>query len=282
MWSNYHTHTNYCDGKSSLSECIQRALEQHVVSLGFSSHAPLPFNCKWCMKREQLEHYLAELEQFKKENKNIDIYKGLEIDYIPGVIGPKDFAEQLDYTIGSIHFVNSFNDGTGWEIDSTLEVFNNGLQSIFNNDIKEAVVRYYELTREMIADSKPDLVGHLDKIKMHNKADVFFREDDAWYREEIDKTLDVISASGCILEVNTRGIYQRKTEATYPGPWIIERAFQKKIPVTLSSDAHHPDDLTNTFPETAALLLEIGYKTISVLSQGEWKQLNFSAHGIDL
>jgi histidinol-phosphatase (PHP family) len=80
--------------------------------------------------------------------------------------------------------------------------------------------------------------------------------------------------------VNTRGIYQKKTTTTYPSPWVLELAFKKNIPVTISSDAHHPDDLTNCFSETAQMLLNIGYKKISVLHDNRWGQFELTPHGI--
>jgi histidinol-phosphatase (PHP family) len=86
--------------------------------------------------------------------------------------------------------------------------------------------------------------------------------------------------AGSILEVNTRGLYQKKSETPYPSPWILELALQKNIPVSLSSDAHHPDDLDNRFEETAALLFQIGYRKLSVFTEGRWKSLPFNSHGI--
>jgi histidinol-phosphatase (PHP family) len=50
----------------------------------------------------------------------------MEVDYIPGSIGPKSKAildAKLDYTVGSVHFVDSFPDGRGWEIDGSHQVF---------------------------------------------------------------------------------------------------------------------------------------------------------------
>jgi histidinol-phosphatase (PHP family) len=131
----------------------------------------------------------------------------------------------------------------------------------------------------MIQISTPDIVGHLDKVKMHNSDDLFFSEKEMWYREEVLKTLDVIADAGIILEVNTRGIYKKKT-TTYPSPWVISMALEKDIPVTINSDAHHPDDLIGQFPETAQLLLETGYSKISVLNDGIWKQFDLTPNGI--
>jgi histidinol-phosphatase (PHP family) len=259
---------------------VQQAQALNMTSLGISSHAPLPFDCKWCMKKESLDAYLKDIDNARGEYAGIGIYKGLEVDFIPGVISPADFRHQLDYTIGSIHFVDQFPDGRRWEIDGLHTFFLEGLEAIFQNNIQAAVTRYLVLTRDMIQTTPPDVVGHLDKIKIQNAGDKFFKESDAWYREEINNTLDVIAKTGVILEVNTRGIYQKKSATTYPGPWVLELAFQKNIPVTLSSDAHHPDDLVNLFTEAATLLHDIGYRHLSILKNGSWQPIAFTSHGL--
>ncbi len=279
MFTNFHTHSHYCDGKGELSDYINAAKKGGVKALGFSSHAPVPFDCKWCMNVTLLESYLDEIELLKKNHQDIEIYSGLEVDYVPAKISPSEFKQALDYTIGSIHFVEQYENGTPWEIDGPHLPFLDGLSKIFNNNIKEAIVRYFELTREMINQSTPTILGHLDKIKIQNAGDKFFRESDAWYQEEINKTIDLIKKAGTIVEVNTRGIYQKKSATTYPSPWILEKLNEQNIPITVSSDAHHPDDITNQFHETFVLLERIGFKKVSTLWNGEWKQLAFNEYG---
>ncbi len=109
MWFNFHTHSTYCDGKSTLKEIVEHASMLGLKSLGFSSHAPLPFDCKWCMPESRLEEYLQEISAAKLSSQKIEIYSGLEVDYIPNIIGPQALAEKLDYTIGSVHF-------TAWKV----------------------------------------------------------------------------------------------------------------------------------------------------------------------
>jgi histidinol-phosphatase (PHP family) len=279
MWFNFHSHSNYCDGKGELSEYLAFARENNFLSIGFSSHAPVPIDCKWCMKKEDLGSYLEDIEHLRLHSK-LEVYKSLEIDFIPGVCSPFDFKDTLDYTIGSIHFVDKFPDGRHWEIDNSHEIFLDGLKQIFNNDIRALVTRYFELTREMIFASAPDIIGHLDKIKMQNPGQKFFNENDAWYRKEVEKTLRLIQQADLIVEVNTRGIYQKKTSETYPSPWILEMLREKNIRITMSSDAHHPKDLINQFPETAILLLKMGFKNLTVMADGIWKQFSFNENGI--
>ncbi len=133
----------------------------------------------------------------------------------------------------------------------------------------------------MVETSCPSIIGHIDKIKIQNLAQKFFSEDEEWYRKEVKKTIDLIAEKKVVVEVNTRGIYQKKSSTTYPSPWILEMMYAKNIPVTLSSDAHHPSDIINQFPETAALLLDIGYKSISVLFGNNWKAFSFGKYGIN-
>jgi histidinol-phosphatase (PHP family) len=280
MWFNYHTHSNYCDGKLSLVDYVRSAQHRKMHSLGFSSHAPLPFDCKWCMKPEMLKTYLLEIDSLKKEFSNIEIYKSLEIDFIPGAISPGDFKNELDYTIGSVHFADQASDGTRLEIDGSHNVFLTELKTVYNNNIREAIVRYFELTCQMINTSCPDIIGHMDKMKIQNIDNKFFSEHDTWYKDAVVKTLNEIEKAGAIVEVNTRGIYQSKSSTTYPSPWILSIIHKKNIPITLNSDAHHPDDLINTFQDTALLLRKIGFTKISGLQGGVWKQFDFDEHGV--
>lgn len=279
MWSNFHSHNNYCDGKGELNDYVQTAQRLGMVSLGFSSHAPVPFTTQWCMKYERLLDYFDEIQKIKT-TATVELYSGLEVDFIPGVTSPNLFRDKLDYTIGSVHFVERLPDGKGWEIDGTHAFFLEGFSKIFHNNIQDTIHRYYELTREMITTACPSVIGHLDKIKIQNVDGKFFSEEDGWYQEEVKQTLQAIQRTEAIVEVNTRGIYQKKSETTYPSPWILSLLHERNIPITISSDAHHCNDIINQFPETAVLLKQIGFKTITILQDGKWKAFPFNEHGI--
>jgi histidinol-phosphatase (PHP family) len=282
MWANFHSHCKYCDGKGELSDYVESAKKNNVVSIGFSSHAPVPFECKWTMKKESLPLYLKDIAKLQESTTGIEIYKSLEIDFIPGVISPFEYKDELDYLIGSIHFIDKFPDGRPWEIDGQHSVFLEGLEQIFKNSFRDAVVRYFELTREMIYSAAPNIIGHLDKIKVQNVDEKFFSESDSWYKEEVLKTLKLIDQAELIIEVNTRGLYQKKSKETYPSKWILEIIRQKDIPITLSSDAHHPDDLINGFPEAAKQLHDMGFKELSIMREGRWQKTPFNENGLVL
>lgn len=285
-WNNYHSHTNFCDGTDAPEEYIKAAIQQGVRTYGFSSHSPIPFfECKWAMDIDALEEYTLEIDRLKRKyDGRIEVLLGLEVDYIPERMGPTaDFLQTagLDYTIGSVHFVDGLGNGKGWEIDGPLDVFRKGLHEIFGGDVQKAVTRYFELTRMMLDEDCPDIVGHLDKIKMQNVGGQFFSEEASWYRDELRNTLEAIADSGAILEVNTRGIYKKKTTELYPGKWALEQALELDIPIMLNSDAHHPSEITAGFVDAATILNGIGYSAVMIFSDGEWSEVGLSPEGLE-
>lgn len=243
-----------------------------MEQMGFSAHAPVPFENKWSIAPSDLEKYFFEIEQLKKEFiKEITILLALEIDYIPGITA--EFSSyknsNLDYIIGSIHFVkNKVNNGL-WFIDGPIEGYIKGIEEIFNNDIQLAVGNYYQQISEMAKIQKPDIIGHIDKVKMNNKGR-FFSEEEKWYEKLIDKTLRDIKDCGCIIEINTRGIYRKKCNSLFPSLSIIEKIHFLDIPIIVSSDAHQPEELINEFDATYRTLKEIGIRKTKIFENKRW------------
>jgi len=281
-WSNFHQHSQYDDGVNTIEDHVKSAIEQDVISLGFSGHCPVPYENGWSMKKEDLPKYFKDIELAKaKYGDRIQLYRSLELDFIPGMLTPsdewiKDLA--LDYTLGSVHFVGTYDHGRPWEIDGPHQTFLKGLHEIYNGDVKYVVKKYFDLTRQMILDASPEVVGHLDKIKMQNRG--FWSEDDDWYRDEIYHTLEEIKAKNVIIEVNTRGIYKKLTPEPYPGPWILKQIQEMHIPIQLNSDAHHPREITQRFRYVAGLLKSIGFNEMMIFLDHQWQTIPFDEKGL--
>ncbi len=243
----FHSHTHYCDGTHPPEVYVQKAIELGLKQYGFSSHAPLNYDIKWCMPMSRRFEYVNEIRALKeKYAAQIDIYCGMEVDFIPNEAGtqaPWIKELGLDYSVGSVHLVGFENAETPWEIDGPHEVFKRGLKTVFDNDIQAAVIRYFQLTRQMLVEDKPTILGHLDKIKMHNTTLEYFKEDEKWYKDAMMETLEVASKTGIIIELNTRGIYKKKTHDTYPSNWVVKEMASLKIPVIVNSDCHHPSEM---------------------------------------
>ncbi len=271
---NLHTHTHFCDGSDEPESYVKKAIELGFEFLGFSGHSPLPFENPFAIKPERIDDYGKEIKRLKEKYKDqIEIYLSLEFDYIPGIL--EDFTVYknrlgLDYVLGSVHLVtNPEKEGLWFTDGPKYETYDEGLNNLFDGDIKKAVTAFYRQTNEMIVTQKPDIIGHFDKVKMHNK-DRYFKEDEKWYQDLIDEVLSLAKENNCILEVNTRGLYKKRSNTFFPGIDILKKIRALNIPVTISSDAHKPDDLPLYFLEAISSLKEIGFKEIMKFKNGKF------------
>lgn len=276
---NLHTHTHFCDGKEAPEAYVKKAIDLGLHTLGFSGHAPVPFENKFAVKQEQLQDYFDELNRLIIKYKGqIQILRSLEIDFVPGIT--RNFSElvkqgELHYTIGGIHLIrNKERDEKGlWFIDGPhQETYDDGLKRLYNGNARKGVEAYFRQMHEMIATQKPDIIAHFDKIKMHNK-ERYFSEEESWYKDLVWKLLGYIAKeTSCIIEVNTRGLYKKRSDSFFPGPEILEQIHHLKIPITISTDAHLPEELDGFYMEALELVTEIGFKEL-VYFKGDKQQV---------
>jgi len=284
VFQNLHTHTRFSDGSDEPEMYFKEALQQGLASLGFSDHSPLPFENTFALREENTVPYcntIASLrdkvtaEKTAGQSADFNIFLGMEIDFIAGSGLPFSYFQEnfpLDYVIGSVHLVRNGTPSDLWFIDGPdPATYDEGLKQLFNGDIRKGVTAYYHQINEMLSLNNMDIIGHVDKIKMHNRGR-FFAETEAWYAALVDETLDLIRRSGTIVEVNTRGIYKKRSDSLFPGPDILKKIHALDIPVIISSDAHKPAEVAMLFDETAALLRTIGFRKIMKLTTSGWNE----------
>jgi histidinol-phosphatase (PHP family) len=272
--SNYHTHSEFCDGDGSLEEYALSSFHKNMKYLGFSSHAPLPFQTTWTMKKELFPSYKETVSQLKEQYaERMEIFLGLEVDYIPHTISPISPEIQrmdLDYTIGSIHVLGQLPNGRYWTVDGPFAEFEEGLKHSFGGNIRKALVQYFTNLNVMVQDYSPDIIGHVDLIKRHNRGNQFFSETEEWYKALVMTSLDIIQQSNCILEVNTGGIIRKTSCSLYPSEWILHECLKRNIPITVNSDSHTPEDVNGYFHEISSILKDIGFTSIMIFTQRGW------------
>jgi histidinol-phosphatase (PHP family) len=282
-WTNFHSHTKYCDGTNPAVDYLLEAEKNGLMAYGYSSHAPTPYpSCKWAMKLEDLNQYCSDVNTLKNSS-DVEVYLSLEIDYVPNEMGPSSkwvSDANLDYTLGSIHFVDFHQEHEPWEIDGPLSEFEKGLNGIFGGNIKSAVKRYYEITRHMVENDCPQIIGHLDKIKMQNTRKRFFDETEDWYIKEIAETIECIAATDSIVEINTRGLYKKRATDTYPGGVVLDMLKDQNVPIMLNSDGHHPSEIIREFESTAEMLAQQGFKEIWAIKNKEFRPFKFNGKGL--
>jgi histidinol-phosphatase (PHP family) len=82
------------------------------------------------------------------------------------------------------------------------------------------------------------------------------------------------------VEVNTRGVYKKKTPFPYPSPFILKHLLDMNVPIMLNSDAHHPREITNHFSETAEMLSQIGFRELQIVTKDGLQARPFDKNGI--
>lgn len=275
MRTNHHTHTIFSDGDSQPEDYIVSAIEKQFNLIGFTEHSPLPFDNPFSFKAENKDEYTVLINTLKqKYYSQIAVYSGMEMDYIPRM--SENFMQvkaeyKLDYLIGSVHLVRpEHSDGLWFTDGPDYKTYDDGLNNLFGGDIKKAVKTYYYQLNEMIESQQFDILGHFDKIKMHNR-DRFFKEEESWYKSLVYETLLLVQDKDLIVEVNTRGIYKQRSETTYPGPEILKLMKTMHIPVMVNSDAHKPHELDGEFGYANAMLFECGIKEVVNFNGRGWE-----------
>ncbi len=253
---NFHTHTQYCDGRDTIENFVKHAVDAGFKHLGFSPHSPVIVESPCNMKIEDVEKYLNEMNHLKSVYcDRIHLYAAMEIDYFDNW-GPSNVffvSLPLDYRIGSIHFIPSFvNEEEYVDIDGNFESFRNKMNLHFNNDIRGVVESYYKQSLKMIEAGGFDIIGHFDKIGYN--ASLFQRgiDEEEWYLKLVRNVFDAILDKDYIIEINTKAYEQ--FNRFFPSERLFTWIKQYKPHVLINSDSHFPH-LLNSGRESAMHIL---------------------------
>ncbi len=277
MWTNYHSHCTFCDGREHMEEFIKYAIAKGVTKYGFSSHAPIPFDTHWTMKADDFDDYVSEFQRLKiKYSDKIELFLGLEIDYIVGCTNAKmPFFDDkiLDYKIGSVHYLDQLTDGTFCSIDGPFEEFCNGMNELYDGNIRKVTERYFEVSKLMVEIGGFDIVGHLDKITLHGVRFADFDINALWYVDLFAEYLQLIKQKKLIVEINTKSLLEKGI--TFPDKRFFSLINEMQIPITVNSDCHYPSKVIDGFPETYEALKRAGFTETYELIDSVWQPVKF-------
>lgn len=254
---NFHSHTQYCDGRASMEMFAHEAVEQGFSHYGFSPHSPIPIESSCNMLDIDVPAYLEEASRIKEMfcDSNTKFYASMEIDYLGKDWGPAhDFFQELhlDYRIGSVHFIPC-QLGEMIDIDGSHDNFDKKMERYFGGDIRYVVETYYANAIEMVNAGGFDLIGHFDKIgnnASHYSPNI---EENSWYQALVSDLIDAIIAKKITVEINTKA--WDKYNRFFPHQRYWQRLVNEQVPIIINSDAHYPN-LINANRNDAMILLE--------------------------
>ena len=265
MTANYHTHTYRCGhAVGNEREYVEKAIEFGFSELGFSEHAPMPFpndlpheNLERLLgmrlKTEETEEYFNTLVSLREEYKNdIKIHIGLEVEY---------FEEFFDSFLEYIkNFpVEYFILGQHFSAPYTVPMAYYGKQT--HSDF--ALKSYVDCVIKGLESGKFTYIAHPDLV--------FYRRNLEVYESEMTRLIECANASKVPLEINLYGLQEVRN---YPNLQFWQLANSIGCDVVLGCDAHHPDNLKNTYALKQADMMLENFKNLNLLSRVEFKEVN--------
>ncbi len=266
---NLHTHCTYCDGSASMEEMIQAALKGGLNSLGFSSHAcsNLPMELGE-INKENIDSYFKEAAQLKEKYKDyIEIFVGFEYESRTS-FGMAKIDSRCRYSIGSVHLFEK--DGHYYNVDHSPELFSEAEKAF--KGIKPLCENYFSELADFAEHTDFDIVGHFDLVTKFIEKGIGDFTGEKWYRDMSMYYLEKIARTGKIFEVNTGAISRGWRTSPYPSIPLLERILKLGNPVIVSSDAHKPEGITQSFDSALNMIKEIGFKSVARLTSNGFVQ----------
>jgi len=251
-----HNHTTRCNhAQGTIDEYIQRAIELNIDVYGFSEHAPMDFDEHYRLKFDEMYAYVSDIQHAKEKYKNdIDILLGYEVDWLQGHMDERVLNAEVDYLIGSVHFIDK------WGFDNPKFI-----GAWKEKNVDEIWQAYFEAIEAMAKSGRFDIVGHLDLIK------VFKFMPKKEIKMLAKNALKAIKKSNMVLEINTAGL-RKPIGELYPSKVLLEEAYALDIPITFSSDAHAVEHIGAGYDLAISMAHDVGY-TQAVTFKERQKQL---------
>ena len=256
--ANYHTHTSYCDGKSTPEDIVQAAIDSGMDHLGFSGHVDIS-------PVMDVPAYLAEVRRVQAKYKDqIDILCGGELDNMYPDRNPQGF----DYLIGSVHHMKAGDEilAVDWKEDMILRLVD------YYGDGYKLAKEYFRLIGETYGKGKSDFIGHFDLITRHNSKYSFVNEDDPRYLNPAFEVMEYLIHEGLPFEINTKLADKGKI---YPGKKLLKKLKELGGEIIFSSDAHQASDLLHGFPQGIALAKDCGFDH-AIIAVGHRGKMEFA------
>lgn len=255
---NFHSHTQFCDGRDTMEAIARSAVESGFVHLGFTPHSPVDILSPCNMDRKNVGAYLAEVSRLDRELP-VSVYAGMEIDYLGPGRGPAAAYYQdlgLDFSIGSVHFIPSRR-GDLVDIDGPFDRFRRNMADVFDNDLRYVVETFYDQSARMLAEGCFDILGHFDKIVQNAALYSPGLEQQGWYNDLVDSYIAGIVASGVIVEINTKA--RTRLGRFFPHERYWKRLRDAGVTLMVNSDVHEAPLVNASRDEVFAMLDSVEY-----------------------
>lgn len=269
--TNYHSHCNFCDGRGAMEDFVKAAIACGMTAYGITSHTTFPMPPVKSLQPHTYGKYFEEFARLRAlYGGQIELYVGLEIDYLDEVRNPRmPFYATLptDYTIGGVHFVA--NERGEWMCtDGSFERFRDAAQECFGGDIRRIVDLFYTKSSLLVQCGNFDILAHPDKIALNASQFAPGILQEAWYEELAYNHINSLRNGDFLVEVNTKALEQHNR--IFPGVEWLPLVRKLGLKLVVNSDCHDVDKIESGRYETLRLLQDAGISKVWELHAGRW------------
>ncbi len=266
MLTDYHTHLRPDEldtppkryfTEDNVRRYVDAAARRGIGELGFAEHVHRfeqaltvwqhPF---WRQNAtDDLDSYCDFVLAMKEGGYPVKL--GIELDYLTGrEEGLRALVDgrPFDYVIGSVHFISRGavdHDGyDAWERASPDEVWE----------------EYFRTLGRAAASGLFDVLAHPDLVKVWGGGRPVPARP---AREFYELAMDGIAGADVAVEVSTAGL-RKPVGELYPSRELLELCVDAGKPISLSSDAHVPEQLGHEYGQAVERLREVGVTKLAV------------------
>ena len=253
-----HNHTPLCKhATGNPQEYINEAIKKGIKIYGFADHAPMEFDKKYRMNFDDMKTYEKEIKDLKEKYKDkIKILLGYEVDFTPQkYLDKRVLNADVDYLIGSVHFLDN------WGFDNPEFI-----KEWERRDVDDVYQEYFKKIEEMANSKFFQIVGHIDLVK------VFGHKPKKPIKDIAKNAIKAIKKSNMVVEVNTAGL-RKPIQELYPSDELLEMILNEGIDLTLSSDAHSPEQVGFGYKETLNKLKRLGVTKLVYFEKKEKREV---------
>jgi histidinol-phosphatase (PHP family) len=241
----------------------ESAADKGIEELGVAEHIHRFVQSLEIWSHPWYRHWAADdLDEYVEFARAGGLKVGIEADFLPG---REDRLQNLldgrdwDYVVGSIHFLRDealdLHGERAWE---PWDIWRGA-------DPEKVWARYFDTLGEAARTGMFDILGHPDLVKVFaGRVPV----PDGDLRRFYERAMDGIADSDVAVEVSTAGL-RKPVREIYPAPAFLEMCLEAGRPVSLSSDAHLPEQVGYEYARALELLNGLGVGEVAVFDRRE-------------
>ncbi|HEY3130191.1 MAG TPA: histidinol-phosphatase [Acidobacteriota bacterium] len=256
-------HSTYGDGTGRLEDFAQAATERGMVAFGFSEHMPRP-DKYWYPgespgrnSSENFQRYVQEARAVQAHFRGkTEILVGAELELIPGLehfLGDFLSRFQLDYCVGSVHFVHDVG------FDFSADLYREAIEKC--GGLEAFCLAYLDTMQLMIQSIRFQVLAHFDLFKVFSPDAVPITDA---MRSKVSELMECIASRDLMLDINARGLLKPCREI-YPSLEILRIAHKHDVAITLGDDSHAPSEVGKNLDVAIEHARQAGYSQLSFL-----------------